>query len=202
MPGRDIRKSFVPNSYYHVYLRGVDKEPIYRSNEDRAVFLGILKKYLSPEDDQCNVDFKKYKTKNYSTRIELLAYCLMGNHFHFHLYQHDETAMSEFMKSLLTSYSMYFNKIHSRRGPVFEHRYKAAYLKTESHFMQISRYIHRNPADYLNYEWSSIDYYLNGKQSQWVKPKRILEMFTNTQDYFRYLQEYKDTQEEKDGPFL
>ncbi|QQS18790.1 hypothetical protein IPL68_01835 [Candidatus Saccharibacteria bacterium] len=42
----------------------------------------------------------------------------MPNHIHLFVYQHDEYAIRDFMRALLTSYCMQYNKVHKSR-PTF-----------------------------------------------------------------------------------
>ncbi|HBI17341.1 MAG TPA: hypothetical protein DDY52_04330, partial [Candidatus Moranbacteria bacterium] len=42
--------------------------------------------------------------------VEIIAYCLNPNHYHFILKQLEENGITKFMHKLSTSYTMYFNK--------------------------------------------------------------------------------------------
>lgn len=87
--------------------------------------------------------------KNYHGQIELLAYCLMPNHFHFLVKQTTDRAIAEFMQSLILKYVMYFNKKYKRVGSLFQGRYKTVLINDERQFVYITKYIHRNPIDIL-----------------------------------------------------
>lgn len=189
MPSRNIIKIDIPDSYYHIYARGVSKSVIYRDPDDKVVFLNLLKRYLSANQV---FDKKKFLYPNYSMDIELLAFCLMDNHFHMLIYQHADGSMSGIMKSLLTSYSLYFNKKYNRTGPLFESRYKASNIDSDNYLHHISRYIHLNPKDWRNYSFSSLPYYISGHQSDWVKPKKILDLFDTQKEYEDFVADYED----------
>ena len=64
---RPLRIEF-PGAVYHVTSRGDRREPIFVDDEDRLGLLGIVAQALSRFDAQ------------------MLAYCLMGNHYHFVLH--------------------------------------------------------------------------------------------------------------------
>ena len=49
--------------YYHIYNRGINGGPIFKSNENKSYFLKLINKYLS-------------------NKVSILAYCLMDNHYH------------------------------------------------------------------------------------------------------------------------
>ena len=55
MPSRNVVKEYVADGYYHIYNRGVEKRLLFQDQQDYSVFLGYLKEYLLPKDD----DFSK-----------------------------------------------------------------------------------------------------------------------------------------------
>jgi putative transposase len=190
MPGKNLQKVYLPDTYYHIYNRGINKEKIFLDDNDFAVFLNLIKRYLGQE-----VTYNKNKVyhPNYHSDIELLAFCLMKNHFHLYVYQKsDEQAITKFMRSLSTAYSMYFNKKYKRVGPVFQQRYRAVRIINDAQLMHVSRYIHLNPDNYNDYEWSSLPYYLSTKRADWISPRRILDLFDQTTDYKKFVDDYKE----------
>lgn len=192
MPAINIYKEYVPDSYYHVYNRGVNKADIFLDKDDRVVFLSLLKRYFGHDPDKhANGTLRA----NYYDRIELLAFCLMDNHYHLLVYQHDKTAVRDVMKSIGVAYSMYFNKRYQRVGPVFQQRYRAVRIDDDAQLLHISRYIHMNPAEYVTYQWSSLPYYLGKQRAGWMQPARILELFEG-KDYLEFLNEYRDRRDE------
>lgn len=188
MPGRNIIKQYAPESYYHIYSRGVNKLPIFFNEKDYDVFVSLFKRYLSDSQPKNTL---RHIYPNYSDRLELLAYALMPNHIHLFIYQKDECAIKDFMRSLLTSYSMYFNKVNKRVGPVFQSRYRASLISDDSYLQHISRYIHLNPLDWSKSNKSSLDFYTNKRQADWIKPAKILQLFDNSNDYIRFLEDYE-----------
>jgi len=192
MPSRNIYKEYVPESFYHIYNRGVNKAPIFLDEQDYTVFLGLLKRYLGDETERT---LKRTPYPNYHDQVELLAFCLMENHFHICIYQNDSDAIKNFMKSLSVAYSMYFNKRYKRVGPIFQQRYRAVRIINDGQLLHISRYIHMNPMDYKDFAWSSLPYYLGTRTASWVRPKKIMELFEGS-DYMTFLAEYKDRRDE------
>ncbi len=57
------------------------------------------------------------------------------------------------MQKLNAGYVLYFNEKYERRGTLFEGRYKAVSVKTNSHFIHLPYYIHLNPLDLIAPEW-------------------------------------------------
>lgn len=187
MPRRNVIKQDAPDSFQHVYARGHSKHKIFIDEQDYITFLVLLQRYLSAEEarDRYGVPYP-----NFYNKLELLAYCLMPNHFHLLIYQRQPKAMAQFMQSVLTSYSRYFNKKYKRSGSLFESRYKASMISDESYLEHISRYIHLNPRHWRDYEYSSLPYYLQRDEVTWVRPKRILDMFNTPEDYLEFMENY------------
>ncbi|MBI4101248.1 transposase [Candidatus Microgenomates bacterium] len=186
MPSRNIIKLYLPDTFYHVYNRGVEKRQIFLEDEDYNVFLNLFKRHLSRSAIK---DFRGRTYQNLSKAIELLAYCLMPNHFHLLFYQRDDKAMTDLMRRVSTAYSLYFNKKYSRVGGLFESVFKASDVDNERYLWHISRYIHINPLDFGfsldEYPFSSYGYYIGKKQADWIKPKRILELHKEYGESYR-----------------
>lgn len=190
MPSRNRIKDYDVDSYYHVYNRGVNKKRIFVDDQDYSVFLNILKRYLDgkPQKDSSGRNYE-----DLAGTIDLLAFCLMPNHFHLFLFQGDDwRALENLMRRVTTSYSMYFNRRYKRVGHLFQDSYKAAKIGNEAYLQHISRYIHLNPKNYKHYEWSSYQYYSGKKKADWVKPGKILGLFSTKDEYIRFVDDFKD----------
>jgi len=206
MPAKNSVKIYVENGYYHVYNRGVEKRDIFLQPNDYKVFLHCLKQALLPPEKirvpSQEVSFKgqTFKgiprpPKNYYGQIELLAYTLMPNHFHLLLHQIQNRCMDQFMQSILTRYTMYFNKTKKRIGGLFQGRYKAINVTEEPYLLHLSRYIHRNASSLTKNltEWySSYSDYLGLTKTEWLKPELILESFKpGTLPFLKHTNTYK-----------
>ncbi len=187
MPRRNVLRQDGAECYYHVYARGNAKTRIFLDEQDYLYFLRLLERYLAAEESR-NEFGVSYP--NFYNKVELAAFCLMPNHFHFLVYQHHQGALTSFMRSLMTSYSRYFNKRHGRSGPLFESRYRASLIQDPSYLEHISRYIHLNPRFWHDYEYSSLPYYLQQVQVSWVRPERILCMFETPEKYLQFMEDY------------
>ena len=175
MPAKNSVKLFLENGFYHVYNRGTGRGEIFLDHEDYKVFLHYLEKYLDPADEE-----------SLSKKVKLLAYCLMPNHFHLFVQQFSKDGLTVFMRSVSTSYAMYFNKKYSRSGTLFQGIYKAALVESEPYFLHLSRYIHLNPAglidDWQAYKYSSYKAYVGKDKISWLDPTAVLDFFkTNRQ---------------------
>lgn len=192
MPSRNILKQNAADSYYHVYFRGGNRSRIFREPADYEKMFELFSRYLSLEETKNSAGLS---FPNYSNRVELLAFCLMPNHVHLFLYQYNMDDMTEFMRSLLTSYSMYFNKKYKRSGPLFESRYKASRVYDDSYYQHITRYIHLNPRDWETYEYSSLPYYLQQVSDEWIHPERVMGIFKDPDEYRTFVSDYAENKE-------
>lgn len=162
MAAKNSRKIYVENGLYHLYNRGVERKVIFADAQDYAVFLKYLRKYLEPKNEkdlhkklsdekvggpEKDKILKLLRLNNFSQEIDLLAYCLMPNHFHFLVRQRTANGIDRFCNSLFTRYATYFNKKYLRVGRLFQDVYKAVLVDSEAYLLHLSRYIHRNPLE-------------------------------------------------------
>ena len=207
MPAKNSIKTYVDHTYYHIYNRGVEKRTIFEDEKDYLAFLGCLKLYLTPPkpidrrivaitlqgetlSDSKTIYCPSRQPNNHEKTIELVAYCLMPNHFHLMLRSIERDSMPLFMRSLATRYSMYFNKKYERVGHLFQGIYKAVMIEQENQFLWVTKYIHRNPLSLplykddpcklINYPYSSYKNYLGVIHQDWVHPENILTYFSTT----------------------
>src|SRR3989338_951183 len=130
------------NAWYHVMNRGAGRRAIFPDNSARELFLKLL--------SDMNAEF----------RIEIHAYCLMGNHFHL-LLRTPHANLNLAMQMLSSVYTRQHNRLSKTDGPLFKGRYKAILIAEETYLAQVSRYIHRNPVEAKlvkhprDYQWSS-----------------------------------------------
>jgi putative transposase len=180
-------RRFEAPAFYHVYNRGVAKQPVFLDEQDKDKFLKLIDRYTCNSNQEVRGDGLSYQTFD----VKIIAYCLMNNHFHLFIYQEQGTQqISQFMKSLSTAYSMYFNLRYKRKGPVFEGMFQAAHITSESHFLHLSRYIHLNPRYYRTYKWSSLPEYLGMRTTPWLYPALVNDM--SPRDYLWFLEDYED----------
>lgn len=206
MPAKNSIKTYVDHTYYHVYNRGVEKRCIFEDEKDYLTFLGCLKLYLTPPkpvdhriaitlqgetlSDQKVIYCPSRQPNNHEKTIELIAYCLMPNHFHLLLRSIERDSMTRFMRSLATRYSMHFNKKYDRVGTLFQGPYKAVMIENESQFKWVTKYIHRNPLSLplfkeqtnklANYPYSSYKNFLGIIHQSWIHPENIIFNFSKT----------------------
>lgn len=168
MPRR--HRQYKINGIYHVYNRGIDKRDIFLESHDYLRMLNNLFVFNDKQykDNKFNNSYhfdasvkngkvaaiKKINQKdNRELFVDVLAFCLMPNHFHLLLRPKDENGVQRFMQKLGGGYSTYFNQKYNRSGSLFQGRYKCVSIDDEKHFDWISHYIHANPLDLEMPEW-------------------------------------------------
>lgn len=188
MPGRNAVKKYVSDGYYHVYNHGVGNMLIFKDEGDYATFLYLLEEYL------CRRKLKNTR-KSYYNKVFLLSFCLLDNHFHFLLKQSEERVIDRFMKSLITSYVLRYNKKYYSRGRLFESVYRARLLENENDLINVSKYIHMNPdplsyENSLRYPYSSLREYIDSEKSRlninFVSKNDILLYFNGSNKEYKF----------------
>lgn len=216
MPSKNSIKTYIEDSYYHVYNRGVEKRNIFLDEKDYHVFLNLMKIYLSPVPNATSQLMNMFPDKRIRVRktfkdeLEILSFCLMPNHFHLLIHQNTPQAMPEFMRALSTSYSMYFNKRYRRVGSLFQGVYKAVNISNDEYLLHLSRYIHRNPLKLTGwnpvtlskYRYSSFSTYLNAAQRPWINSKFILNYFSNASSPILKYKEFVEMIDNDSTPVL
>ena len=159
------KDNLVSGEIYHIYNRGVDKRDIFMDDEDRIRFVHDLFEFndSNPSPNINNILNKKIKSLEVGlpnikreprkVLVEILAYCLMDNHFHMIVRQKTENGITEFMRKLGTGYTNYFNKKYERTGSLFGGKFKSVCIKNDLHLMYLPIYIHLNPLDFKFHEW-------------------------------------------------
>lgn len=123
-------------------------------------------------------------------RLEVHAYCLMGNHYHL-LVRSPDANIAESMQHLIGVYTRRFNLHHGFDGALFRGRYESVVIDGDEQFIATSRYIHRNPleaglVDTLErYRHSSFRTYVGlDARPRWLRTGLTLALFAD--DRARY----------------
>ena len=95
----------------------------------------------------------KLEKKPRKLLVDIVAFCLMPNHYHLLLSPKSKGSLSQFMKKLNTGYAKYFNQKYERSGALFQGRFKRIIVTDNTHFLYLPFYIHFNPLDLAYPEW-------------------------------------------------
>ena len=136
---------------YHVVLRGINRQVIFREDEDYEKFLQVL------------LDGKGV------SRFDVYAYCLMTNHVHLLLRTGPEAeTLERIFKRVGVRYVAWYNRKYDRSGHLFQDRFKSEAVDDDSYLLTVLRYIHQNPVKAglckkaEQHPWSSYRGYLTG----------------------------------------
>jgi REP element-mobilizing transposase RayT len=154
--------------------RGGRRRFIFNTDDQRTYFLGLLGEVHT-----------RY-------RAEIHAYCLMGNHYHL-LIRTPEANLQRVMRHVNGLYTQYFNRTEHKDGALFRGRYQAILVDADSHWLALSRYIHRNPLEaritrrLQDYRWSSYRAYVGlTPPFQWLYTRYILNAIGRRNQHARY----------------
>jgi putative transposase len=116
----------VPAGYYHLGTRGNNQRAIFFDDEDRLLFLAMLRRIA-----------RRYGWTVY-------AYCLMTNHYHL-VIQLSDRGLSRGMCELNGGYAIASNARHGRTNHVFGRRFWDAPIERQAHLLETCRYVVLNP---------------------------------------------------------
>ena len=177
---------------YHLYNRGNNRENLFYKPDNYFYFLRQFDKYLS----------------NY---IDVFAYCLLPNHFHFLIRVKEEDEIdSKDLPSLqdlvsldrqistqfrlfFMSYAKAINKQENRIGSLFQKNFKIKEVNNDSYFAQLVFYIHANPQlhhlidDFKKWQYSSYYSLLSEKNTK-LKKYDVVDWFGGFEGYTKFHQ--------------
>lgn len=200
-----VRRTPLTNGeFYHIFNRGVARAPTFisRAEHKQAMLTLSYYRYAHPP-----VSLARFKELSQEERqrllaslqkaeklVEIVAFVLMPNHFHFLLKQNKDNGISKFTSQFTNSYTRYFNTLNERVGPLFQGVFKSIHVETDEQLIHLSRYIHLNPmvsnvirgSDLLAYPWSSLSDYVNSVSTQ-ISTELVLSHFKNPQEYKEFV---------------
>lgn len=185
MPYR--RQQFVNNEIYHIVLRGIDGNLIFKNTDD--YYRGIFSIYEFNNAKSVEISKRRHKIQSAKRKlkkiggervsansdkrdklVEVLVFCLMPNHIHLLLKQLKENGITKFMRKVGAGYGGYFNRKYSRKGYVFQNRFLAVHIKNDNQLKAIVTYIHTNPISFIEPKW---------KEKGIREPKKVIKFLEN-----------------------
>ncbi len=152
MPSTKTITPILGGSYYHIFNRGINRQTIFFQERNYLYFLELLKKYLP-------------------IYVDILAYCLLPNHFHFVIRVKDEVIqetkdpifrkdrilktisddieigklVTNQFRRLFISFTMAINKQENRSGGLLESKFKRLVIEDDEYLKYAIFYTHFNP---------------------------------------------------------
>jgi putative transposase len=198
------RTQLIKGEYYHIYNRGVDKRNVFLDDSDYFRFLEGVKEFnrIDPIGSLYQNSFRDKSGSESSSSnsvpkrvVEIIAYCLNPNHYHFILKQLTDEGISKFMLKISSGYTSYFNCKYKRTGVLFQGTFKAAHIKSNDLLLRLSTYVNMNseihgicPAK--KYRWCSYPEYLKyRKKTGLCKKNIVLSQFRENEGYEKFSKE-------------
>lgn len=198
------RKIVLANGeYYHLFNRGVERRPVFTNRHEFSRAMDLVNFY---HFDKPTLRYSKYLALDEGRRrnflaslkdkaVEIIAFCLMGNHFHFLIRQVKEGGSSKFMANFMNSYTKYFNTKYQRVGHLFQGAFKAVHVETDEQLLHLSRYIHLNPItsfkvkpqELKDYQWSSYPSYIENSDVKFVNKDIVMSFFKKSFKYEEFV---------------
>lgn len=102
--------------------------------------------------------------------VYILAFCIMPDHYHLLVKINNEELFSRYINNIQNSYTRYYNKLNSRKGPLWQSRFKSIYIPNNATLLHVHRYIHLNPTTAhivekpQDWKWSSYYSYITDRK--------------------------------------
>lgn len=183
--------NFKEGKFYHLFNRGNNKQDIFFEEKNYLYFLNLVKKHLLPI-------------------VNVYAYCLLKNHFHFIIQIKDEELPKSFknaegslhqpFSNLFNAYTKAINKMYNRTGSLFQEHLKRKEIKTDDYLKNLILYIHLNPLshevfeNFENYPHSSYKAMILTKPTL-LKREEVIALFEDVEN-FRYVHSTKKVNDE------
>lgn len=165
--------------FYHVSARGIGKQIIFETDDDRWEFLELMR--------ECCRD----------AQVTIVAWCLMGDYVDLVLLDYEDE-MSAAMQRLLLTYARRFNKRTGRAGCLFRERFERRSLDTDWQVMEAIRSVHADSQEagvslIERYPWSSFAEHLRAYDSDatdatsgFSDPSCVLELFGSAEGFIAH----------------
>jgi len=139
-------------------------------------------------------DFLKLGFRKENPLVEIMAYCLNPNHFHFLVKQVKDKGVEKFMHKIGTSYTKYFNKKNKRSGALFQGKFKAAHINSNEKLLYLAAYVNKN--NFIHgynknddWEYTSLPAYLGKREDKFICKDIVSKQFSNAQECSEFFNE-------------
>ena len=124
-----IPRGIVGDIPYHILNRANGRQTIFKKDKDYEAFLKIIAEAK-----------EKFP-------VDIFVLCLMGNHWHFNLCAKTGEDLSNFMRWVTHTHTQRYHAHYKTTGcgHLYQGRYKSFPIEKDNYFLQVCRYIERNP---------------------------------------------------------
>jgi len=181
---QNYRKTFEPGQYYHIYNRAVSSDKLFYLPKNYHYFFKLLK-------------------EGPGKFFDIIAFCLLPNHFHFIIktnenFSKSPNALSEAFRIMAISYSQAINKQEGRKGSLFMKPLKRKKIDNETYLRDLIIYVHLNPVshnityDFRSYKYSSFKYFANNEIRDSFISEIYYRLFDDAENYLFVHSERKE----------
>jgi len=174
----------LPNNYYHLYNRGVNKGLIFFSDRNYQYFLNKMSFF-------------------FQSKADILAYCLMPNHFHLLIKINSDNFVKTSLQPFFVSYSKSINIEQDRIGPLFQGRFQANLIEDKEYLLDCVKYIHLNPvnAGLVSspelWKYSSYEKYVHKENRTYADTSVVMNYFDSVDEFREFVEFGLDQYESK-----
>lgn len=122
-----VNRCLADGFIYHVINRSNNKQKVFHKDQDFKVFIKLMEK----------------AKEHYP--INIFAYCLMPNHFHFVLIPSLPNHLGKWMHWLMTTHARRYHYYYNTSGHIWQGRFKSFIIQNDEHLLTVLRYVERNP---------------------------------------------------------
>ena len=161
----------IPDIPHHITQRGNYQQEVFDNNDNYKQYCEWINEYAQKNS------------------VDILAYCLMGNHVHFIVIPKKENSLAKLFNTTHMRYSQYLNKERGMKGHLWQGRFYSCLLD-DAHLYRAIRYVENNPvrAKMVKNAW---DYeYSSAKDHTDMRNKPLIRIIA-----------YKGMKDQKQGEF-
>ena len=160
------------DKYYHIFNQANGMIDIFQESRNYPFFINKMEKHLTPV-------------------CEIIAFCLMKNHFHLVIktkQEIEELKISRAFANLFIGYAKAYNKVYNRSGSLFKKPFKRKLIGSEVYLKNLILYVHCNPVkdgfveDLISYPWSSYHEIIDDAKT-FVDREFVLELFDDSTNF-------------------
>jgi len=177
-----LARLYVPEQPQHVILRGLDQQPAFVDDQDYELFIECL------------------RTASRDHHLAIHAYALMPQAVHLLVTPRDEASLPKAMQAVGRRYVAHFNRRYTRRGTLWEGRYRATVIEGERYFLLATRVVEMAPvraqlvASPQDYKWSSYRHHIGLTVDSLITDHSLFWLLGNTP--FERQHAYKELSEQ------
>lgn len=166
----------IAGNFYHIYNQGNRRQQLFFKEEHYLRFIEMVKKYVVPN-------------------AEVMAYCLMPNHFHFLVQATDQsvtvrkqgnimtTELSNGFRMLQSAYAQTINSEQKEFGSLFKQKAQAKEITDDlADLLNVFCYIHQNPtkaglvSSLSDWKYSSFLSFIGNEKDSFVDIDNVLKL--------------------------